>query len=164
VLDIRRLPGCSRRVSTFPQSGLKGTPQTNIFIVLFFFLPSITALSLVPSPSFAPSLRSSLYPPLCRLEGCLLSCPAVADAAVIGVWSEEQATELPRAYIVPSPDTNKETAAEDARKWIEAKLSNTKRLRGGVYLLEAIPKSPSGKILRKDLRALAAKEGQKSKL
>jgi hypothetical protein len=33
-----------------------------------------------------------------RLEGILLSSPLVADAAVIGVHSEEQATELPRAY------------------------------------------------------------------
>lgn len=33
-----------------------------------------------------------------RVEGILLTSPYVADCAVIGVWSEEQATELPRAY------------------------------------------------------------------
>lgn len=33
-----------------------------------------------------------------ELEGLLLTCPLVADCAVIGVWSEEQASELPRAY------------------------------------------------------------------
>ena len=43
-------------------------------------------------------------------------------------------------------------------------VSNHKRLRGGVVFLPAIPKSPSGKILRKDLRALAKKQAGESKL
>lgn len=38
-----------------------------------------------------------------QLEGLLLECEFVADAAVIGVWSEERATELPRAYGTSSP-------------------------------------------------------------
>lgn len=37
-------------------------------------------------------------------------------------------------------------------------MANHKKLRGGVLLIEAIPKSPSGKILRKDLRLLSIKE------
>ncbi|GAA5939419.1 acyl--CoA ligase [Sporobolomyces koalae] len=93
-----------------------------------------------------------------ELEGVLLNCPSIGDAAVIGVWSEEQATELPRAYIVPAPNADKKTVAEEARKWVESKLAPHKRLRGGVYVLETIPKLPSGKILRKDLRTMAAKE------
>ncbi|GAA5850345.1 hypothetical protein JCM3766R1_004318 [Sporobolomyces carnicolor] len=95
-----------------------------------------------------------------ELEGVLLSSPLIADAAVIGVWVEEEATEFPRAYIVPSPEANKETVAEDTRKLIASKLAKHKQLRGGVYILDAIPKLPSGKILRKDLRALAAKEAK----
>lgn len=53
-------------------------------------------------------------------------------------------------------------AAEEFKKeisdWIATKVANHKRLRGGVVLIEAIPKSPSGKILRKDLRAMTKKE------
>lgn len=91
----------------------------------------------------------------------LLSSPLVADAAVIGVWSEEQATELPRAYIVPSEAAAKDDKlAEKIIAFVQGKAAPHKRLRGGVRILEAIPKSPSGKILRKDLRAEAAKEGQ----
>jgi acyl-coenzyme A synthetase/AMP-(fatty) acid ligase len=46
----------------------------------------------------------------------------------------------------------------DVSKWVADKVANHKRLRGGVVLIEAIPKSPSGKILRKDLRAMTKKE------
>ncbi|GAA5965081.1 hypothetical protein JCM3765_004851 [Sporobolomyces pararoseus] len=95
-----------------------------------------------------------------ELEGVLLNCPLIDDAAVIGVYSEEQATELPRAYIVPSAKANRETVAEDAKKWVASKLASHKQLRGGVIILDAIPKLPSGKILRKDLRAMAAKESK----
>lgn len=49
--------------------------------------------------------------------------------------------------------------------WIKTKVAKHKYLRGGVVVVEAIPKSATGKILRKDLRALAAKEqGSKAKL
>ncbi|GAA5868557.1 hypothetical protein JCM1840_005488 [Sporobolomyces johnsonii] len=96
-----------------------------------------------------------------EVEGVILSSPLVADCAVIGVWSEEQATELPRAYIVPEAKHAKsETLCKDVAKWVEAKLAPHKRLRGGVILLEAIPKSASGKILRKDLRVMAAREAE----
>ncbi|GAA5930753.1 hypothetical protein JCM3775_003857 [Rhodotorula graminis] len=101
-----------------------------------------------------------------EVEGCLLECPLVADAAVIGVWSDERATELPRAYIVPNPEHAKSpTLKQDVAAFVADKLAPHKRLRGGVFILEAIPKSPSGKILRKDLRVLAAKETEgKAKL
>ncbi|GAA5927406.1 hypothetical protein JCM1841_000462 [Sporobolomyces salmonicolor] len=94
-----------------------------------------------------------------EVEGVILSSPAVADCAVIGVWSEEQATELPRAYIVPDPKHAKsETLCKDVANWVADKLAPHKRLRGGVIVLETIPKSASGKILRKDLRVMAAQE------
>ncbi|GAA6005070.1 acyl--CoA ligase [Rhodotorula paludigena] len=101
-----------------------------------------------------------------EVEGVLLTCPLVADCAVIGVYSEEQATELPRAYIVPNPEHAKSpTLLKDVAAYVAEKLAPHKRLRGGVIVLGAIPKSPSGKILRKDLRVLAAQEKQgKAKL
>ena len=36
--------------------------------------------------------------------------------------------------------------------WVASNVAGYKRLRGGVVFIDAIPKSPSGKILRKDLR------------
>ena len=108
-------------------------------------------------------LIKSTVPPA-ELEALLLTHPKIADAAVIAYPSPSQATELPRAYVVPkqpldslSPQASKDFQAEVA-KWIEGKVANHKRLRGGVVLIDAIPKSPSGKILRKDLRAMTKKE------
>ena len=85
----------------------------------------------------------------------------VADVGVIGIWNAEQSTEMPRAYIVPKgglealEESKREDFKREITSWVEANVSNHKRLRGGVVLLPAIPKSPSGKILRKDLREMA---------
>ncbi|RSH83647.1 hypothetical protein EHS25_005551 [Saitozyma podzolica] len=99
--------------------------------------------------------------PPAELEALLLIHPKIADAAVIDIYSREQATELPRAYVVPlSPvfDDKHGDFADEVMRWVAQKVSDHKRLRGGVVLIRAIPKSPSGKILRKELRALAKTE------
>ncbi|WOO86107.1 4-coumarate--CoA ligase-like 5 [Vanrija pseudolonga] len=102
--------------------------------------------------------------PPAELEALLLSHPKIVDAGVVGVWDESQATELPRGYIVPAPSANATTEAarhalrREVDAWVAARVAPHKRLRGGVVLVDAIPKSPSGKILRKDLRARATQE------
>lgn len=73
--------------------------------------------------------------------------------------------ELPRAYIMPqSPDKATPETAENIRKWLAERVSRHKRLEGGVHFIEAVPKNPSGKILRKQLRDMAAKEKPKARL
>jgi 4-coumarate--CoA ligase len=89
----------------------------------------------------------------------LISHPDIADAAVIGV--EAEGTEVPRAYVVAD---QKKISAEGIAKFVKDNVSGYKQLRGGVVFLEVIPKSASGKILRKDLRALAKKDVVKAKL
>lgn len=84
-----------------------------------------------------------------ELESTLLGCPYVADAAVIGVNDEAQATELPRAYVVISDEGRKERPGEVAgliRAWVDERVANHKKLRGGVRVIDTIPKSPSGKV------------------
>ncbi|KAJ8120622.1 hypothetical protein ONZ43_g2714 [Nemania bipapillata] len=95
-----------------------------------------------------------------ELEDMLLSHPKIADAAVIGVPGE--GTEVPRAYVVAN---EKEISGQEIVEWFSKQgLSRYKNLRGGVVFLKAIPKSPSGKILRKNLREMAKEETPKAKL
>ncbi|KAI9103184.1 hypothetical protein DFS34DRAFT_646574 [Phlyctochytrium arcticum] len=88
--------------------------------------------------------------PPAELEGYLLTHPSIADAAVIS-RPDEAAGELPRAFIVLKPNAPPVTEKE-VMKFIEERVAQHKRLRGGVAVLSEIPKSASGKILRRILR------------
>lgn len=91
--------------------------------------------------------------PPAELEGVLLNHPQIIDAAVVGVMSEKDATELPRAYVVLAPGVKKTHLQEQTLiEWHDKRVAPHKRLRGGIQLLEEIPKSASGKILRRLLR------------
>lgn len=84
-----------------------------------------------------------------ELEDLIHKHPAVQDVAVIGM-PDDRAGELPRAYVVLKP--NVEIHAHDLMKYVEENVSDYKKLRGGVEFLKEIPKSPSGKILRRVLK------------
>ena len=106
--------------------------------------------------------------PPAELEGILISYEKIDDVAVVGVYDEAQATEVPRAYVVPAKgvEGSKETERE-IMEWLQAKVASHKRLRGGVRFVDEVPKSASGKILRRLLKARAqeeAQKGQKAKL
>ncbi|KAF7551631.1 hypothetical protein G7Z17_g4864 [Cylindrodendrum hubeiense] len=96
-----------------------------------------------------------------ELEAKLIGRKDIADVCVIGVWNESEQTEVPRAYIVPSAgiDESDELAA-DIIKWLSGRVAPPKKLRGGVRFLKEIPKSASGKILRRVLRDQVKKEEQ----
>lgn len=90
-----------------------------------------------------------------ELEAHLLTHPAVADCAVIAV-PDDKAGEVPKAFIVKSSsigleDSDKMVAGEIA-KHVEGHKARHKWLNGGVEFVDVIPKSPSGKILRRLLR------------
>ncbi|KAJ4374200.1 hypothetical protein N0V83_002941 [Neocucurbitaria cava] len=91
-----------------------------------------------------------------ELEGVLLEHPGVADAAVIGIKNQDGSSELPRAYVVKKADAKLEE--RDVTMWVEEKLAKYKRLDGGVKFVESIPKTASGKILKRVLRERAEKE------
>lgn len=83
-----------------------------------------------------------------ELEALLLTHPAVADAAVIGIPDDESG-ELPRAFIVLKPGQEIEPA--DITDFTRQHVATYKVVHDVVFT-DAIPKSPSGKILRRMLR------------
>lgn len=74
------------------------------------------------------------------------------------MWTDKKSNhdERPRAYVVLSPE--KSATADDITQFIDNKVSAFKRITGGVVFLDAIPKNPSGKILRAKLREQAKEE------
>ncbi|OAG00427.1 4-coumarate-CoA ligase-like protein [Paraphaeosphaeria sporulosa] len=90
-----------------------------------------------------------------ELEALLLNHEDILDAAVIGVDADGGTNEVPRAYVVAD---SKKISGKQIQEYVKANVASHKQLRGGVVFLDAIPKSPSGKILRKDLRVLAKRE------
>ena len=106
--------------------------------------------------------------PPAELEGLLASHPKINDVAVIGIYRDDLASEVPLAYVVPKqgvqagPELEKEIV-----EWLTTKVASHKRLRGGVKFVDEIPKSASGKILRRVLKVKyqdEMKSGPKAKL
>jgi long-chain acyl-CoA synthetase len=84
-----------------------------------------------------------------ELEALLLEHPAVADAAVIGI-PDEEAGEVPKAFVVRKANTPN-VSAEELLQFAAGRLASYKTLQE-VAFIETIPRSPSGKILRRVLK------------
>ncbi|KAG9904349.1 acetyl-CoA synthetase-like protein, partial [Aureobasidium melanogenum] len=99
-----------------------------------------------------------------ELENILCGSPSIADAAVCGLFDAGLASELPRAYVVPSSKhllaqctpnglvtPELQALAQEIKQLVESKTVRYKWLTGNVVFVPAVPKSPSGKILRRML-------------
>lgn len=83
-----------------------------------------------------------------EVEAELLTHPEIVDVAVIGV-ADDEAGEIPMAFIVPAPDAA--PTLEIVQGFLEGRLSHYKQVRR-MEIVTEIPKSASGKILRRLLR------------
>ncbi|EGX91971.1 4-coumarate-CoA ligase 2 [Cordyceps militaris CM01] len=132
---------------------------------------------LTPRASCAPATRAPSRPQLtihdrikemikvkgaqvapAELEDLLLGHPAVADAAVVGV-PDDYAGERPFAFVVLRPGADAARAPDDVVAYVKEARTRSKWL-AGVRVVHAIPKSPSGKILRRILRDEYKKDAQ----
>jgi 4-coumarate--CoA ligase len=89
--------------------------------------------------------------PPAELEAVLLRHPDVTDAAVIGL-PDEEAGEIPVGYVALRPGAS--SSPEEIRQFVAGQVAGYKQLRR-LEVIEAIPKSASGKILRRVLRDAA---------
>jgi 4-coumarate--CoA ligase len=80
-----------------------------------------------------------------ELEAVLVSHPAVTDAAVVRL-ADEQAGEVPKAFVVATA----ELSAQEVMDYVAERVAPHKKVRA-VEFIEEIPKSLSGKILRRVL-------------
>jgi acyl-CoA synthetase (AMP-forming)/AMP-acid ligase II len=87
--------------------------------------------------------------PPAELEAVLLTHPSIADAAVIGV-KDDNGEEEPKAFVVKQ--SGAELTADEVIDFVACQVAPYKKVRQ-VEFIDAIPKSTSGKILRKDLRS-----------
>jgi 4-coumarate--CoA ligase len=81
-----------------------------------------------------------------ELEALINSLPAVKDVVVIPVLCDK-AGEIPRAYVVPVDEAA--VSAEDILDHVHERVSAHKQLRGGVRFVPEVPRSASGKLLRR---------------
>ncbi|KAH6868988.1 hypothetical protein B0T10DRAFT_611671 [Thelonectria olida] len=110
----------------------------------FFIVDRIKELIKVRGHQVAPA----------ELESHLLAHPHVADCAVIQV-PDARAGEVPKAYVKKAIEAANEPDSEVVaaiRKHVEEHKARHKWLKGGIEFIDVIPKSPSGKILRRLLR------------
>jgi len=89
----------------------------------------------------------NIYP--AEVEAVLAGHPKVADVAVIGV-PDDTWGETVKAIVIRRPGTD--LSPEELIEWSKDRLAGYKRPHS-VDFIDVIPRNPSGKILKKDLRA-----------
>jgi len=87
-----------------------------------------------------------------ELEAVLVEHPTVQESAVVGV-PDEEAGEIPKAFVVLYSGTSSSVTEVELIAFVNGKLTGYKKLRE-VEFVESLPKLPSGKILRRELKAL----------
>lgn len=88
-----------------------------------------------------------------ELEDLIRQLPDVADVGVVGMPVDHASGEAPRAFVVLTPGSR--LSLKTIEDFVECKVAPHKKLSGGLEYVEAIPRSPTGKILRRELKAMA---------
>ncbi|MFX0043203.1 MAG: AMP-binding protein [Candidatus Hodarchaeota archaeon] len=93
-----------------------------------------------------------------ELEDLLFKNPHVFDAAVIGKPSKElDIGQIPKAFIILKPESKDKVTEQEIMDWVAERISAYKKIRE-VEFVDDIPKSGSGKILRRELIEMEKKK------
>ena len=87
-----------------------------------------------------------------ELEDLIRQLPDVADVGVVGM-PVDRSGEAPRAFVVLTQGS--QLSLKTIEDFVECKVPPHKKLAGGVEYVDTIPRSPTGKILRRELKAMA---------
>ncbi len=89
-----------------------------------------------------------------EIEDCLLTHPGVATVGVVGK-PDALRTEIVKAYVVPKAGVT--VTAEELQSWVKERLASYSYPRE-ITFVEALPMTVTGKVIRKELKAMAAAE------
>ncbi|KAF2742950.1 acyl-CoA synthetases/AMP-acid ligases II [Sporormia fimetaria CBS 119925] len=99
--------------------------------------------------------RGHQVPPA-ELEDVLLSHDLVTEAGVCAKWDDDQGTEIPVGYVSLSPKVpaqDRERVIAEVKESHDKHVASYKKLRGGLFYLPTLPRTPTGKLLRRELPA-----------
>lgn len=77
--------------------------------------------------------------------------PEVADAGVIGV-QHPVTGEAPKAFVVIKKGSR--VREDDIKDYVKSRVSSFKALTGGVVFVDSVPRTISGKLLRRELKKM----------
>lgn len=84
-----------------------------------------------------------------ELEAILREHPAILDAVVIGI-PHSKCGEVPKAFVIRRPESN--LSEVDVQLFVAKQVIKYKQLTGGIQFVDHIPKSATGKVLRREVR------------
>jgi acetyl-CoA synthetase len=87
------------------------------------------------------------------VESALLEHPAIVDAAAVGEHDERKGRVVAAHVVLADPRTDREALLDELRRWVGQRVgwhAAPRRL----HVHDALPRTESGKVKRKDLRVL----------
>jgi 4-coumarate--CoA ligase len=84
------------------------------------------------------------------VESVLLEHPAVEEAAVFGLPRNEEEGEVPTACVVLKEQC--QVTEQEIKDFVAVRVSDREQLRGGVFFVEKLARTPTGKLMRKDIK------------
>ncbi|VDM13899.1 unnamed protein product [Wuchereria bancrofti] len=85
-----------------------------------------------------------------ELEDILKCHKNIRDAAVVGIPDKDHG-QVPKAFVVLMNDEIPNFQPADLIKYVNDRVAPYKQLRGGIQIIRELPKTPNGKLARKDL-------------
>jgi 4-coumarate--CoA ligase len=96
-----------------------------------------------------------------ELETIINSIDGVVSSCVVGVAEENTGNDIIYAFVIPQKP--RKLTEEVVLNYVNERVIDQKRLRGGVYFVEKFPLGPSGKVEKKFLKKVAEENGSSNK-